>query len=152
MVILVQRVKSASCSVDGTVVSSIGPGLLAFAGVAETDTEEDARKAAHKLAGLRIFERPDGKMGCSLSDTGGELMIVSNFTLLGRVKRGFRPDCTLAARPEKAEPLYELLCAAAGETVPVKKGIFRADMQIAAELDGPFNIVFRTEDIGSGAS
>ena len=150
MVIAVQRVRGASCAVDGRIVSRIGPGLLAFAGVAETDTEEDVRKAANKLAGLRIFEREDGKMGLSASDVRGEIMIISNFTLLGRVKRGFRPDCTLAARPEKAAPYYDELCRLVAEKVPVKKGIFGADMQIRADLDGPFNIVFRTEDIGAG--
>ncbi|MBO4366909.1 MAG: D-tyrosyl-tRNA(Tyr) deacylase [Clostridia bacterium] len=149
MVVVVQRVKAATCNVDGRTVSEIGPGLLAFVGVAESDTEADVRKAACKLAGLRIFEREDGRMGLSAEDIGGAFLIVSNFTLLGRVRRGFRPDCLLAARPEKAEPFYDLFCATVAEQTqaPVKKGVFRADMQIRADLDGPFNIVFRTEDL-----
>lgn len=149
MVVVVQRVKSATCAVDGRTVSEIGPGLLAFVGVAATDTAADVAKAACKLAGLRVFEREDGKMGLSAEDIGGEFMIVSNFTLLGRVRRGFRPDCLLAARPEQAEPLYDLFCdTVEGQTkAPVRRGVFRADMQIRADLDGPFNIVFRTEDL-----
>ena len=154
MVIVIQRVNRAACAVDGKVVSEIGKGLLVFAGVAETDTETDVRKAANKISGIRIFEREDGKMGFSAADAGGDIMIVSNFTLLGRLKRGFRPDCTLAARPEKAEPYYDELCALVEEmtpeTVRVVKGVFGADMQIEASLDGPFNIVFRTEDVGAG--
>ena len=86
MKIVVQRVNAASCVVDGKEVSRIGKGLLAFVGVAESDTEEDLRKGSTKLAGLRIFENEEGKMSLSASDIGGEIMIISNFTLLGRVQ------------------------------------------------------------------
>lgn len=154
MVIVVQRVKGATCTVEGKTVSEIGKGLLVFAGVAESDTEEDVIRAADKLSGLRIFEREDGKMGLSAADAGGEIMVVSNFTLIGRVRRGFRPDCTLAAGPEKAEKFYDMLCARVTEVSNVRTvtGVFRADMQIRADLDGPFNIVFRTEDLGAPRS
>ena len=147
MKIVVQRVKSATCTVDGEVVSQIGPGLLAFIGVADEDTDEDLRKGSAKLIGLRIFENADGKLSLSASDVGGEVMLISNFTLLGRVRRGFRPDCTHAARPEKARPMYDAFCDAVAEVLPVARGVFGADMQIAAALDGPVNLVIDTAEL-----
>lgn len=147
MKIVVQRVKRASCSVDGALVSEIGQGLLAFVGIASEDTEEDLRRGSGKLAGLRIFENEEGKLALSASDVGGEVMIISNFTLLGRVRRGFRPDCTHAARPEKAKPMYDAFCDAVAEVLPVAKGVFGADMQIDASLDGPVNLVIDTQEL-----
>ncbi|MBQ9795132.1 MAG: D-tyrosyl-tRNA(Tyr) deacylase [Clostridia bacterium] len=147
MKIVVQRVNSASCVVEGKEVSRIGKGLLAFVGVAEGDTEEDLKKGSAKLAGLRIFENEEGKMSLSATDVGGEIMIISNFTLLGRVQRGFRPDCTHAAHPSVAEPMYNAFCDAVAETVPVARGIFGADMQISAHLDGPVNLILDTAEL-----
>lgn len=147
MKIVVQRVHEATCRVNGQVVSQIGNGLLAFVGVADTDTDADLLKGTSKLSGLRIFENEEGKMSLSTTDIGGEIMIISNFTLLGRVQRGFRPDCTLAARPEKAKPMYDRFCEIVAESVPVKKGIFGADMQIAAALDGPVNLIIDTAEL-----
>ena len=147
MKIVVQRVNAASCVVDGKEVSRIGKGLLAFVGVAESDTEEDLRKGSTKLAGLRIFENEEGKMSLSASDIGGEIMIISNFTRLGRVQRGFRPDCTHAAHPSKAQPMYDAFCDAVAQTVPVSRGIFGADMQISASLDGPVNLIIDTAEL-----
>ncbi len=147
MKLVVQRVHSASCVVDGREVSRIGKGLLAFVGVADGDTEEDLRKGSAKLAGLRIFENEEGKMSLSASDVGGAIMIISNFTLLGRVQRGFRPDCTHAAHPSVAEPMYHAFCDAVAQTVPVAKGIFGADMQITAQLDGPVNLMLDTAEL-----
>ena len=147
MKIVVQRVNAASCVVDGNEVSRIGKGLLAFVGVAESDTDEDLRKGSTKLAGLRIFENEEGKMSLSASDIGGEIMIISNFTLLGRVQRGFRPDCTHAAHPSKAQPMYDAFCDAVAQTVPVSRGIFGADMQISASLDGPVNLIIDTAEL-----
>lgn len=147
MKIVVQRVNAASCVVGGKEISRIGKGLLAFVGVAESDTEEDLRKGSTKLAGLRIFENEEGKMSLSASDIGGEIMIISNFTLLGRVQRGFRPDCTHAARPSKAQPMYDAFCDAVAQTVPVSRGIFGADMQISASLDGPVNLIIDTAEL-----
>lgn len=147
MKIVVQRVNAAFCVVDGKEVSRIGKGLLAFVGVAESDTEEDLRKGSTKLAGLRIFENEEGKMSLSASDIGGEIMIISNFTLLGRVQRGFRPDCTHAAHPSKAQPMYDAFCDAVAQTVPVSRGIFGADMQISASLDGPVNLIIDTAEL-----
>ncbi len=147
MKIVVQRVNSASCVVEGKEVSRIGKGLLAFVGVADGDTEEDLKKGSAKLAGLRIFENEEGKMSLSATDIGGEIMIISNFTLLGRVQRGFRPDCTHAAHPSVAEPMYNAFCDAVAETVPVARGIFGADMQISAHLDGPVNLILDTAEL-----
>lgn len=147
MKIVVQRVNSASCVVEGKEVSRIGKGLLAFVGVADGDTEEDLKKGSAKLAGLRIFENEEGKMSLSATDVGGEIMIISNFTLLGRVQRGFRPDCTHAAHPSVAEPMYNAFCDAVAETVPVARGIFGADMQISAHLDGPVNLILDTAEL-----
>ena len=147
MKLVIQRVHGASCVVDGKEVSRIGKGLLAFVGVADGDTEEDLRKASAKLAGLRIFENEEGKMSLSTSDVGGEIMIISNFTLLGRVQRGFRPDCTHAAHPSVAEPMYNAFCDAVAQTVPVARGIFGADMQISAQLDGPVNLMLDTVEL-----
>lgn len=147
MKLVIQRVRRATCTVGGEVVSQIGHGILAFVGIAEEDTEEDLRKGSAKLAGLRIFENEEGKLSLSASDVGGEMMLISNFTLLGRVQRGFRPDCTHAARPEKARPMYDAFCDAVAETVPVVRGIFGADMQISAELDGPVNLVIDTAEL-----
>lgn len=147
MKIVVQRVKSAICTVDGTQISRIGHGMLAFIGVAVEDTEEDLRKGSAKLAGLRIFENEEGKLALSAADVGGEVMLISNFTLLGRVRRGFRPDCTYAARPEKAKPMYDAFCDAVALSLPVARGVFGADMQISAELDGPVNLVIDTSEL-----
>lgn len=147
MKIVVQRVNSATCVVEGKEVSRIGKGLLAFVGVADGDTEEDLKKGSAKLAGLRIFENEEGKMSLSTTDVGGEIMIISNFTLLGRVQRGFRPDCTHAAHPSVAEPMYNAFCDAVAETVPVSRGIFGADMQISAHLDGPVNLILDTAEL-----
>lgn len=147
MKIVVQRVHRAVCTVEGKVVSEIGRGILAFVGIADGDTQEDLQKGSYKLAGLRIFENEEGKLSLSTNDVGGEMMLISNFTLLGRVQRGFRPDCTHAARPEIASPMYDAFCDAVAESVPVKRGIFGADMQISAELDGPVNLVIDTAEL-----
>lgn len=147
MIIAVQRVKYAACTVDGNTVSEIGRGLLAFVGVASDDTEADLQKGSKKLAGLRVFRNAEGKLSCSVSEVGGEIMIISNFTLLGHVRRGFRPDCTHAARPEQAKPMYDAFCDAVAQTVPVARGVFGADMQIQAGLDGPLNLVINTKEL-----
>ncbi len=147
MKLVVQRVKSASCTVEGKLISQIGPGLLAFVGIDAEDTDDDLRRGSAKLAGLRIFENGEGKMALSASDVGGEMMIISNFTLLGRVRRGFRPDCTHAARPEKAKPMYDAFCDAVETLLPVKRGIFGADMRIDAVMDGPVNLIIDTVEL-----
>lgn len=147
MKLVVQRVQHASCVVDGREVSKIGRGLLAFIGVAEDDTEADLQKGVSKLIGLRIFRNEEGKLSLSTADVGGEVMLISNFTLLGRVQHGFRPDCTRAAGAELAKPMYDAFCDAVAKELPVARGIFGADMKISAELDGPVNLIIDTAEL-----
>lgn len=140
---VIQRVKSAFLCVDGALISEIGPGLVVFFGVKEGDTAALAEKTAAKIAALRVFEDENGKMNRSVRDVGGEVLLVSQFTLYGDASHGNRPSFSAAARPEQAEPLYrleaELLRA---EGVPVKTGVFGADMQITQRNDGPVTIVY----------
>lgn len=147
MKIVVQRVNSAVCRVDGEEVSRIGKGLLAYIGVAADDTDADLQKGVGKLTGLRIFRDEAGKLSLSTAAVGGELMLISNFTLLGRVRHGFRPDCTHAAAAAPARAMYDAFCEAAAKTLPVKKGVFGADMKITAEIDGPVNIIIDTSEL-----
>lgn len=140
---VIQRVKSAFLCVDGALISEIGPGLVVFFGVKEGDTAALAEKTAAKIAALRIFEDENGKMNRSVRDVGGEVLLVSQFTLYGDASHGNRPSFTAAARPAQAEPLYRLeaeLLRAQG--VPVKTGVFGADMQITQHNDGPVTIVY----------
>ncbi|GIP31422.1 D-aminoacyl-tRNA deacylase [Paenibacillus sp. J2TS4] len=109
MKIVVQRSKEASVTVDGEIVGSIGRGLVLLVGITHDDTEEDARYAADKIAGLRIFEDEEGRMNHSVTDTGGQILSISQFTLYGDCRKGRRPNFMAAARPEQAEPLYNKL-------------------------------------------
>ena len=145
MRIVVQRVKNASVSVAGETVSRIGRGLLVLIGVQAGDGEQDARLAAEKIAGLRVFEDEAGKMNLSVRDVGGEVLAVSQFTLLGDVRRGKRPSFTVAARPEDADPLYEAVVRLLRESgVPCLTGVFRAHMAVELVNDGPVTILYDT--------
>ncbi len=145
MRIVVQRVKNASVSVAGETVSRIGRGLLVLIGVQAGDGEQDARLAAEKIAGLRVFEDEAGKMNLSVRDVGGEVLAVSQFTLLGDVRRGKRPSFTEAARPEDADPLYEAVVRLLRESgVPCLTGVFRAHMAVELVNDGPVTILYDT--------
>ncbi|MES2706943.1 MAG: D-aminoacyl-tRNA deacylase [Verrucomicrobiota bacterium] len=139
---LVQRVTSASVSIDGRVHSAIGPGLLVLLGISESDTAAEIPWLTAKIAKLRIFGDEAGAMNRSLADTGGEILLVSQFTLLASTQKGNRPSFLRAARPEQAVPLYEAfrdaLAAEIGKPVPT--GVFGADMQIALTNDGPVTI------------
>ena len=124
-------------------ISEVGPGLLLFVGVAVSDGEDEADWLAEKLAGLRIFNDEEGKMNLSVRDVGGEVLAVSQFTLLADTKKGKRPSFVGAAPPEEAEPLFDYLCErlrAAG-VVSVKTGSFGAMMSVALVNDGPVTIV-----------
>ena len=124
-------------------ISEVGPGLLLFVGVAVSDGEAEADWLAEKLAGLRIFNDEEGKMNLSVRDVGGEVLAVSQFTLLADTKKGKRPSFVGAAPPEEAEPLFDYLCErlrAAG-VVSVKTGSFGAMMDVALVNDGPVTIV-----------
>lgn len=131
---VVQRVLEAAVRTGGEEVSRIGPGMFVLLGVARGDTEEIAKKLARKVAALRIFSDPDGRLTESLGER--QILCVSQFTLLGDATRGNRPGYQQAAPGEEAEPLYDLFCAEAG----AERGRFGADMEIDLVLDGPVTI------------
>ncbi len=139
---LIQRVSQASVTIDGGVVSAIGAGFLVLLGVEDADSAEDAQWLAGKIARMRVFGDAEGAMNLSLSETGGECLVVSQFTLHASTKKGNRPSFIRAARPEQAIPLYEgfvaLLAQESGR--PVKTGRFGADMKVALVNDGPVTI------------
>ena len=137
---VVQRVSSASVTVDGEPVASIGRGLLVLLGVRAGDGEAEADRIAAKLEALRIFEDDDGKMNLSVRDVGGELLVVSNFTLYGDARKGNRPSFVDAARPEEAEPLVERVRTALG----AQGGRFGARMAVELVNDGPVTLVIDT--------
>jgi len=142
---LVQRVTSASVTVDGSVVGAIEGGLLVLVGVTHDDTEAVGAKLASKVANLRVFDDDAGVMNRSLVETGGAALVVSQFTLYGDTVRGRRPSWVAAARPEVAEPLVEAFVrdlAALG--VPVETGTFRAEMQVALVNDGPVTLLLES--------
>lgn len=147
---VIQRVKSAILTVDGKGISGIGKGLFILIGVKDTDTEEDMRLLSAKCSGLRLFEDDAGKMSLSTDDVGGEILVVSNFTLYADCRKGKRPSFINAARPEKAVPLYEAFVKNIQCKRKVKTGIFGADMKILAENDGPVTIVIDSEDLKNG--
>ena len=139
---VLQRVKYAKVEVDGEIVGQCDKGLMILLGVAKEDTEEDARLLAEKIVKHRIFRDENGKMNLSVKDVGGEVLLVSQFTLYGDTSKGFRPSFTLAARPETAKPLYDYAAEYLKEQgVVVKKGVFGADMQIEQHNDGPVTIL-----------
>ena len=144
---VVQRVHSAQCVVDGETVSQIEQGLIAFIGVFDDDTEEDVKKMANKISGLRVFRDEEGKLSLNAAAVGGGVMIISNFVLAGRVTRGFRPDCTHAAKYDEGKRLYDMLADMVGETLPTVKGVFGAHMDIAVHNDGPINVIIDTREL-----
>ena len=142
---VVQRVSEASVAVGDDVVGAIGRGAAVLLGVASNDTGDDADRLAGKVARLRIFENEDGRLDGSLVDVDGEVLVVSQFTLIADTRKGNRPSFTDAARPEEAEPLYERFCAALrDEGIPVAQGVFGARMEVAVVNDGPVTIVLDT--------
>ncbi len=145
MRVVVQRASDASVMVDGEVTGSIGTGLVVLAGVAEGDTEADVDAVADKLVGLRIFPDDENKMNRSVVDAGGEILLVSQFTLLGNVRKGRRPSFTAAAPPDEAAALVEYLAHALEERgVGVAQGRFGAMMEVRLTNDGPVTIVIDT--------
>jgi D-tyrosyl-tRNA(Tyr) deacylase len=143
MRVVVQRVKEASVSIDGRQVSATGGGLMILLGIEDADTTEDADWLAGKISRMRIFSDPEGKMNLSVVDMGGEVLVVSQFTLHASTKKGNRPSFLRAAAPGHSEPLYEAFCAAmereTGKTTA--RGVFGGDMKVALINDGPVTIV-----------
>ncbi len=142
MRVVIQRATEASVIIDGHVFSRIGAGLLVLLGIEHDDTQEDAAWLAGKIAQMRIFSDADGKMNLAVSDLGGDVLVVSQFTLHASTTKGNRPSFIRAARPEIAIPLYETFIATLetqlGKRVP--RGVFGADMQVALVNDGPVTI------------
>lgn len=139
---VLQRVTRASVRVEDELVGDIGGGLLVLLGIAQDDTERDAKYLAEKIAQLRIFDDAEGKMNLSLMETGGALLVVSQFTLYGDVRRGRRPSWIEAAQPEIAEPLYESFVIEARRYIErVATGSFRRMMQVELVNDGPVTIL-----------
>ena len=145
---VIQRVLEASVEIEGRTVSRIGCGLLVLLGVEDGDTFEDVSWLSGKVAKLRIFADPEGKMNQSVTDTDGEIIVVSQFTLHASTKKGNRPSFLRAARPETSEPLYQAFCHALEQELakPVGRGRFGANMQVALVNDGPVTIVIDTKN------
>ncbi len=142
MRLVAQRVTQATVSVQEQVVGEISAGLLILLGVGEGDSEKEARWLAHKTANLRIFADAEGKMNLSLLDTGGSVLVVSQFTLYGDIRRGFRPSFAHAAPPSVARPLVELYSTALrAENISVETGVFGAEMSVKLVNDGPVTII-----------
>jgi D-tyrosyl-tRNA(Tyr) deacylase len=139
---VVQRVRRARVTVGGEEVGAIGPGLCVLVGVTHDDTEAGARKLAGRIWGLRVFDDDAGVMNRAAADVGGEVLVVSQFTLYGDTARGRRPSWIAAARPEVAEPLVDAVVRALRELgAPVATGRFRADMQVELVNDGPVTLL-----------
>lgn len=143
MIALIQRVRQTRLSVDGKLISEIPFGLAVFLGIKCGDVKKQAETLAKKVSALRIFEDGDGKMNLSVKDVGGEVLLVSQFTLLGDCSHGNRPSFSNAARPEVAKPVYEYAAECIKSYgIPVKTGIFGADMKIEQFNDGPVSIIY----------
>ena len=145
---VIQRVSSASVTIDGAVKSAIGPGLLVLLGVGHEDGPQDVEWLAAKVAGLRIFADEAGVMNRSVVDVGGEALVVSQFTLMASTRKGNRPSYIGAAGHELAIPLYEQFCAALSAAIgkEVGTGVFGADMKVALVNDGPVTICIDTKN------
>ena len=147
MKIVVQRVKNAKVDVEGKTVGKIDTGFLVLLGVTHEDSEEQADYLAKKLCNLRVFTDENDKMNLSLKDVNGKLLIVSQFTLYADCTGGNRPSFTNAAKPDKAEKLYEYFCNQCKEkyNIEVEKGIFGADMKVELLNDGPVTIIMERD-------
>ena len=139
---VIQRVTDARVSVDGKVVGKIGKGFMVLIGIAGTDTVEIADKMIKKLIGMRIFEDENGKTNLALKDVGGELLLISQFTLYSDCKKGNRPSFVNAGAPDMADEMYQYIISQCKKEIDVvEKGIFGADMKVELLNDGPFTIL-----------
>jgi len=151
MKFVIQRVTESSVTVNGKTIGSIGKGFLVLIGVGAEDTIAQADKLTKKMLGLRIFADNDGKTNLSLSDIGGELLLVSQFTLLADCRKGYRPGFTAAGSPEHAEGLYNYIvdqCRILKPDMKIETGEFGADMAVHIENDGPFTIILDSSELG----
>ena len=145
---VLQRVRHAQVTVEGEVVGSCGFGLLILLGVGTQDTPAEAERLWNKVFKLRIFEDEAGKTNLSLADVGGEVLVVSQFTLYADARRGNRPSFTAAAGPELGNELYERFCELAERDVShVGRGVFGAMMEVSLVNDGPFTVILDTDDL-----
>ncbi len=150
---VIQRVSSASVTIDGAVTGKIGQGFLVLVGVAQTDTKIVADKMIRKMLGLRIFGDEEGKTNLGLADVDGELLLVSQFTLYADCKKGNRPSFIQAGKPDMANEMYEYIISECRKTAKiVETGSFGADMKVELLNDGPFTILLDSEEICPGDS
>lgn len=149
MKVVLQRVREAKVTVEGETVGAIGQGFLIFLGAGENDTEVIVDKMVDKICKLRIFQDENGKTNLSLGDVGGELLIVSQFTLYADCKKGNRPSFIKAGSPDKANRLYEYAVERCRQYVDrVEHGVFGADMKVSLVNDGPFTLILDSDDMG----
>ena len=148
MRIIIQRVRNASVTIEGVEHSAINQGMMILVGIEEADGDEDIAFLTKKVANMRIFDDADGVMNLSVMDIGGEVLVVSQFTLHASTKKGNRPSYIRAAKPDISIPLYEKFCTELSATLgkPVKTGVFGADMQCALINDGPVTIFMDTKN------
>ncbi len=145
---VLQRVTRASCTVEGQITGEIGIGFLVLLGIEDADTEEDLQWLAQKITGMRIFGDENGLMNKALADVGGDILLISQFTLFAATKKGNRPGFTRAARPDKAIPMYEQMIKTLATLTgkKIETGIFGADMKISLLNDGPVTIIMDTKN------
>ena len=145
---VIQRVKYASVTIDGNLKSQIGQGLLVLLGIEDSDNKDDIEWLTKKIANLRIFDDADGVMNRSVIETGGEILVVSQFTLFAMTKKGNRPSYIRASKPDIAVPLYETFCTEMGLQLgrDVQTGTFGADMKVELLNDGPVTIIIDTKN------
>ena len=148
MIAVIQRASSAQLHIDGQLQASIGKGFVILLGIHVDDSAEDVTYLAGKIHGLRIFSDAEGKMNLSLSQVGGEILLVSQFTLYADTRKGNRPSYMSAARPEQAIPLYEQMIKHLSEAMggPIQTGVFGADMQVSLCNDGPVTIIIDSKN------
>ncbi|MBQ8826562.1 MAG: D-tyrosyl-tRNA(Tyr) deacylase [Oscillospiraceae bacterium] len=147
MKFVIQRVTNASVKVDGDIKGQIGKGFMVLIGVSQTDTRTEADRLIKKMLGLRIFEDENGKTNLSLNDVGGELLLISQFTLYADCRKGNRPSFINAGKPDMANELYEYIIDECSKQFKVEKGVFGADMKVELLNDGPFTVILDSEEL-----
>ncbi len=144
---VIQRVTNASVKVDGEIKGKIGKGFMVLIGVSQTDTKAEADRLIKKMLGLRIFDDENGKTNLALADVGGELLLISQFTLYADCRKGNRPSFINAGKPDMANELYEYIISECSKQFHTEKGVFGADMKVELLNDGPFTIILDSDVI-----